>query len=54
MDVSYVESRAEDTHPFNYLRTNVTLAQFDEFIETFDIQPGDGMYIPPEERIAIW
>lgn len=54
MDLSYVESRAEDTHPFNYLRTNVTLAQFDEFIETFDIQPGDGMYIPPEERIAIW
>lgn len=54
ISMNEVASRAEDTHPFNYLRTNVTVAQFDEFIEAFDIQPGDGMYIPAEERIAIW
>lgn len=54
INANEVESRAQDAHPFNYLRCNVTLAQFDEFIEAFDIQPGDGMYIPENERIAIW
>ena len=52
--MDYVEYRASDSHPFNYLRTNVTLAQFDEFIETYDIKPGDGMYVAPEQRINIW
>ena len=44
----------EDGHPYNYLRCNVTISQFDEFIETYDIKPGDGMYVPEEERIRIW
>ena len=48
------DKAANDPHPFSYLRTNVTLAQFDEFIETYDIQPGDGMYIPENQRIKIW
>ena len=43
-----------DTHPLHYLRTNVTLPQFDEFIETYDIKEGDGMYFAPEDRIAVW
>ena len=45
---------AEDTHPLRYLRTNATLAQFDEFINFYGIQPGDGMYIVPEDRVAVW
>ena len=49
-----VPDRASDEHPFNYLRVNVTLSQFDEFVETYDIQPGDGMYVPEEQRIKIW
>ena len=48
------QSLREDTHPFYYLRTNVTLAQFDEFIETYNIQPGDGMYMPENQRVKIW
>ena len=48
------QSLREDTHPFYYLRANVTLAQFDEFIETYNIQPGDGMYIPENQRVKIW
>ena len=52
--LDYAPSRAGNEHPFEYLRANLTLAQFDKFIETYDIQPGDGMYIPAEERIAIW
>ena len=43
-----------DTHPIAYLRANVTLQQYDEFIETYDIKEGDGMYIAPENRIAVW
>ena len=43
-----------DTHPMNYMRINVTLAQFDDFIDFYGIQPGDGMYIAPEDRVAVW
>ena len=49
-----VNARLEDEHPFAYLRVNVTLAQFDEFVETYDLGPGDGMYVPENQRIAIW
>ena len=49
-----VEHYLQDEHPFDYLRCNVTLCQFEEFVQTYDIQEGDGMYLPPEERIAIW
>ena len=44
----------QDTHSLHYLRTNVTLQQFEEFYETYDIQPGDGMYLAPEDRIEVW
>ena len=49
-----VQQRAQDTHPFNYLRVNVVVSQFDEFIDTYDIKPGDGMYVPEEQRIRVW
>ncbi|MDO5573541.1 MAG: M13 family metallopeptidase [bacterium] len=45
---------AMNEHPLGFLRANVTLQQFDEFYETFDIQPGDGMYLAPEKRILVW
>lgn len=44
----------QNLHPLDYLRTNVTVQQFDEFYDTFDIQPDDGMYLAPENRIAVW
>lgn len=43
-----------DNHPLHYLRGNVTVQQFDEFNETYGIKEGDGMYIAPENRIAVW
>ena len=43
-----------DPHPFNYLRANITVQQFDEFQETYDIKEGDGMYLAPEDRILVW
>lgn len=45
---------SSDSHPTGMLRTNVTLMQFDEFEKTYDIQPGDGMYLAPEDRITVW
>lgn len=44
----------KDSHPLAFLRTNVTVQQFEEFYEAFDIQPGDGMYLAPEKRVAVW
>ena len=43
-----------DTHPMNYLRVNATLQQFDEFLDCYGIQEGDGMYLAPEDRVLIW
>jgi putative endopeptidase len=44
----------QDSHPYAYLRCNVTLAQFDEFVKTYHLKSGDGMYIPKDERVKIW
>ncbi|MEO9969355.1 MAG: M13 family metallopeptidase [Hyphomonadaceae bacterium] len=36
------------------LRVNGMIRNIDEWYEAFDVQPGDEMYIPPEERVRIW
>ena len=52
---SYVVTlTARDTHPMRYLRVNATLAQFDDFYTFYDIKPGDGMYVAPDDRVAVW
>ena len=43
-----------DQHAPNNLRTNRVLSNFQEFFDTYDIKPGDGMYVAPEDRIVIW
>ena len=43
-----------DHHPMHYMRINATLAQYDEFLDFYGIKEGDGMYIAPEDRVAIW
>ena len=43
-----------DVHAPDKLRGNRALQSCDAFYEAFDIQPGDGMYVPPEERVQIW
>ena len=40
--------------PLCYLRANATLQQYDEFLDFYDIKEGDGMYLSPEDRVAIW
>ena len=46
--------RINDVHPMGYLRVNCTLQQFDEFLDFYGIREGDGMYLAPEDRVAIW
>ncbi len=55
----YTLEKAESTvltynHPLHYLRCNVSVQQYDEFLETYDIKEGDGMYLAPEDRITVW
>lgn len=43
-----------DSHsPANY-RANGTVRNFDEWYKAFNVQPGDALYLPPEQRIRIW
>lgn len=44
----------QDSHPPYNLRTNVTVQQFDEFNQTYDIEEGDNMYLAPEDRVSVW
>lgn len=49
------ESLAEvDEHSPSNLRVNRVLANFQEFYDTYGVQEGDGMYVPPAQRIEIW
>ncbi len=43
-----------DVHPLSYLRVNTVVAQYQEFLDAFDVKEGDGMYIAPEDRVTIW
>lgn len=43
-----------DTHPTVFLNTNLTVQQFDEFMDTYDVRKGNTMYLSPEDRIVIW
>ena len=48
---SYVSG---DSHPLAFYRVNVGVQQFDEYYETYGVKEGDGMYLEPEKRIAVW
>lgn len=48
------KANASDVHPLSFMRTNVTLQQFDEFNETFGIGRNDGMYLDPDRRVPVW
>ena len=43
-----------DVHAPDKLRCNRVLQTLPEFYETYDIQPGDGMWTQPESRVSVW
>lgn len=43
-----------DVHAPGHLRTNAVVQQLPEFYTAFDVKPGDGMYLSPEQRLQVW
>jgi predicted metalloendopeptidase len=35
-------------------RANGTVRNIPAFYAAFDVKPGDGMYLPPDQRVKIW
>ena len=45
---------ATEEHPVEAYRANIPLQNYDDFLNFYDIKEGDGMYLAPEDRIAVW
>ena len=45
---------ATDPHPIEAYRCNIPVQNYDEFLETYGVKEGDGMYLAPEDRIRVW
>ncbi|MDG2176453.1 MAG: M13-type metalloendopeptidase [Gammaproteobacteria bacterium] len=43
-----------DPHSHSEARSNGVVRNFDAWYSAFNIEPGDAMYLPPEERVKIW
>ena len=43
-----------DPHSPGEFRVNGIAPNVDAFYQAFDVKPGDGMYLPPEQRVKIW
>jgi putative endopeptidase len=43
-----------DPHSPDEFRVNGSVRNHPAFYATFQVRPGDGMYLPPERRVSIW
>ena len=43
-----------DPHSPAQYRVNGTVRNIDAWYEAFDVQPGDELYLPPEQRVRLW
>lgn len=41
-------------HPPNQFRCNGVVRNMEAWYKAFDVQPGDKLYLPPEQRASIW
>jgi predicted metalloendopeptidase len=53
-DAARIERLKTDPHSPGQFRANGVLRNQTPFDEAFGVKPGDGMYLPPAERISIW
>jgi predicted metalloendopeptidase len=53
-DEATISRLASDTHSPLEFRVNGPYPNIDAFHEAFGTQEGDGMWLPPEERVRIW
>ena len=49
-----IQRLATDPHSPAEFRCNQVVKNLDIFHETFDVQPGDEMWLEPEKRVVIW
>ena len=49
-----IQMLTSDPHSPSEFRVNGVVRNFDEWYEAFDVQVGDELYLPPEERVRIW
>lgn len=49
-----IQLLAIDPHSPSEFRCNGVLANFDVFADHYELQQGDGLWIPAEERVTIW
>ena len=45
---------SNDPHAPERVRVNAVVSCFDEFYEIYDVEPGDPMYVAPEDRVRRW
>lgn len=43
-----------DVHSLSFLRVNGALPHIDAWYDAFHIQPGDVLYLAPEDRVKVW
>ena len=53
-DEAIIQQIATDPHSPEEFRANGIVANINEFAEAFDVQPGDGLWREPQERVSIW
>jgi putative endopeptidase len=53
-DEIMIQRLATDPHSPAEFRCNQILKNVDQFYVAFDVQPGDGMWLDPAERVSIW
>ena len=53
-DAARIERIKTDPHSPGQFRANGALRNQSAFDEAFDVKPGDGMYLPPDQRISLW
>ncbi|WP_456844030.1 M13 family metallopeptidase [Cellulomonas sp. P5_C6] len=53
-DEEIIRRIAMDPHSPNEFRCNGVVRNVDEFYAAFDVQPGDALYLAPQERVRIW
>ena len=43
-----------DPHSPSEYRCNGVARNMPQFAAAFDVKPGDGLYLPPEQQVRIW
>ena len=53
-DEALLRQIKSDPHSPNEFRVNGVVRNHPGFYATFDLKPGDKLYLPPQERVSIW